>query len=313
MLATLGTAADIDAADDDWAFEMKWDGIRAVATIEGSRVELRTRNGIDVTVSYPELQQLSANVAGTAVLDGEIVALNRAGRPDFGLLQRRMKLTRPSEVAAAARSIPVHYMVFDVVSLGGRSLVGEPYSTRRAELERSVRSSGAIQVPAVFDGDLAAAMDASRTLGLEGVVAKKRDGTYAEGARSRAWIKLKHHRTQEVVIGGWRAGAGRRAGGIGSLLMGVPDATGLRYVGRVGTGFDDEDLDELANTMHKLARATTPFVDAPPDIARDAHWVSPTFVGEVEFAEWTSGGRLRQPSWRGRRMDKRPTDVTREG
>jgi bifunctional non-homologous end joining protein LigD len=313
MLATLGTVSDIDDADDEWAFEMKWDGIRAIATVEGSAVQLRTRNGLDVTASYPELAQLPDNIGGNAVLDGEIVALNKAGRPDFGLLQKRMKLTRPAEVAAAMTTIPVHYMVFDVVNLGHRSLVDEPYSTRRKTLEKSVRSSGAIQVPAVFDGDLAAAMTASKTLGLEGVVAKKRDGTYAVGARSRAWIKLKHHKTQEVVIGGWRSGAGRRSGTIGSLLMGVPDPTGLRYVGRVGTGFDDADLTELAATMLRLARKTTPFVDAPPDIARDAHWVTPTLVGEVEFAEWTSGNRLRQPSWRGWRVDKRPADVTREG
>jgi bifunctional non-homologous end joining protein LigD len=165
----------------------------------------------------------------------------------------------------------------------------------------------------VFDGDLGAAMQASKTLGLEGVVAKKRDGTYAVGARSRAWIKLKHHKTQEIVIGGWRPGSGRRSGGVGSLLMGVPDETGLRYVGRVGTGFDDADLGELARTMLKLERKTSPFVDAPSDIARDAHWVTPTLVGEVEFAEWTSAERLRQPSWRGWRVDKRPSDVTREG
>jgi bifunctional non-homologous end joining protein LigD len=312
MLATLGSAADIDESTDDWSFEMKWDGIRAIATIENSAVTLRTRNGLDATASYPELADLAKLVTGNAVLDGEIVALNKAGRPDFGLLQRRMKLTRPSEVAAARAAVPVHYMVFDVVRLGRRSLVDEPYTLRRAALEKAVRSSGVVQVPAAFDGDLAAAMDASRNLGLEGVVAKRRDGTYLVGGRSRAWIKLKHHKTQEVVIGGWRPGSGRRAGAVGSLLMGVPDEHGLRYVGRVGTGFDDADVSELTLTMKSLERTTTPFDDAPADVARDAHWVSPTLVGEVEFAEWTSSGKLRQPSWRGWRIDKKPADVTRE-
>jgi bifunctional non-homologous end joining protein LigD len=313
MLATLGSAADIDESTDDWSFEMKWDGIRAVATVEHGHVTLHTRNGLDTTASYPELAELAGLVTGDAVLDGEIVALNKAGRPDFGLLQRRMKLTRPAEVAAARAAVPVHYMVFDIVSRGARSLVDEPYTERRAILEKTVRSSGAVQVPAAFDGDLAAAMAASKNLGLEGVVAKRRDGTYLVGGRSRAWIKLKHHKTQEVVIGGWRPGSGRRTGEVGSLLMGVPDGRALRYVGRVGTGFGDADITELTATMEKLARKTTPFDDAPSDVARDAHWVSPTLVGEVEFAEWTSAGRLRQPSWRGWRVDKKPADVTREG
>jgi bifunctional non-homologous end joining protein LigD len=313
MLATLGTVADIDESTDEWSFEMKWDGIRVIATVTDGRVTLHTRNGLDATASYPELAELAKLVSGNAVLDGEIVALNKAGRPDFGLLQRRMKLTRPAEVAAARTAVPVHYMVFDIVSLKSRSLVAEPYTDRRAVLEKAVRSSGVVQVPAAFDGDLAAALAASKNLGLEGVVAKRRDGTYLVGGRSRAWIKLKHHKTQEVVIGGWRPGSGRRDGGVGSLLMGVPDEGGLRYVGRVGTGFDDADVTELTQTMKKLERRTSPFVDAPADVARDAHWVSPTLVGEVEFAEWTSGGRLRQPSWRGWRVDKKPADVTREG
>jgi bifunctional non-homologous end joining protein LigD len=313
MLATLGTVGDIDDENDEWAFEMKWDGIRAIATVDSGRVALRTRNGLDVTVGYPELTQLAGNVDGDAVLDGEIVALNKAGRPDFGLLQRRMKLTRPAEVATAAKAVPVHYMVFDILSRDGSDLTGEPYSTRRLELEDAVRSTGAIQVPAAFAGDLDAAMAASKQLALEGVVAKRRDSTYAVGARSRAWIKLKHHKTQEVIIGGWRPGSGRRAGEVGSLLMGVPDDTGLRYVGRVGTGFGDADITELTRILSKLERRTSPFVDAPRDVARDARWVSPTLVGEVEFAEWTSALKLRQPSWRGWRTDKNPSDVTREG
>ena len=313
MLATLGSAADIDESSDEWAFEMKWDGIRAIATVEDGRVTLQSRNGIDATATYPELSELATLVKGDAILDGEIIALNKAGRPDFGLLQRRMKLTRPSEVASATAAVPVHYMVFDIVELGGRSLVDEPYSQRRADLERTVRSSGVVQVPAAFEGDLAAAMDSSRILGLEGVVAKRTEGTYLVGGRSRSWIKLKHHKTQEVVIGGWRPGAGRRDGEVGSLLMGVPGVQGLRYIGRVGTGFDDADVTELTLTMHKLARKTTPFEDVPADVARDAHWVSPTLVGEVEFAEWTAAGRLRQPAWRGWRVDKKPADVTREG
>jgi bifunctional non-homologous end joining protein LigD len=312
MLATLGTAVDIDESTDHWAFEMKWDGIRALATIAQGAVRFATRNGIDVTATYPDLQDLAGDVTGSAVLDGEIVALNKQGRPDFGLLQRRMKLERAAEVRAAVSSIPVRYVVFDILSLRGRSVVDDTYDERRRMLRESVRTSGVILVPDAFEGDLEAAIDTSRRLGLEGVMAKRRDSSYALGRRSRAWIKLKHHASQEVVIGGWRPGTGHRANSIGSLLMGVPAAQGLAYVGRVGTGFGDDELAELATRLTKLERKTSPFADAPPDVARDANWITPSLVGEVEFAEWTSAGRLRQPSWRGWRPDKSPADVVRE-
>jgi bifunctional non-homologous end joining protein LigD len=155
-------------------------------------------------------------------------------------------------------------------------------------------------------------MSSSRELQLEGVVAKKRDGSYSVGRRSRAWIKVKHHRTQEVVIGGWRPGKGRRAGGVGSLLVGIPEAGALRYVGRVGTGFGDRELDAIATRLRKLQQGDNPFTDIPRLDASDAHWVRPDLVAEVEFSEWTSTGRLRQPSWRGWRPDKAPDQVTAE-
>jgi bifunctional non-homologous end joining protein LigD len=312
MLATLGSVADIDERTDDWAFEMKWDGIRAIATVTRGSVRFATRNGIDVTATYPDLQELAHDIAGTAVLDGEIVALNRQGRPDFGLLQRRMKLEREVEVRAAVAAVPLRYMVFDILELGRTSLVDQTYDERRRILRDNLSPSARILVPDAFHGNLAAAIDTSRTLGLEGVMAKRRDSTYASGRRSRAWIKIKHHATQEVVIGGWRPGAGRRSDSVGSLLMGVPGADGLEYVGRVGTGFGDDELVELAATLSRLSRKTSPFAEVPRDVARDANWVTPSLVGEVEFAEWTSAGRLRQPSWRGWRPDKSAAEVVRE-
>jgi bifunctional non-homologous end joining protein LigD len=312
MLATLGTAADIDEELDEWSLEMKWDGIRAIASVRAGRVDLHTRNGNDVTASYPELAVLPERVTGDVVLDGEIVALDKRGRPSFGLLQQRMGLTKKPEVDAAAAQVPVHYFVFDILNRRDRSLEREPYDRRRSELLRAVRPAGAVQVPDAFDGDLQAAMSSSHELGLEGVVAKKRDGIYREGARSRSWIKLKHHATQEVVIGGWRPGSGRRAGVVGSLLLGIPGEGGLTYVGRVGTGFTESELVEVTASLGRIKRATSPFVDVPHDVARDANWVSPTLVGEVEFAEWTSASHLRQPSWRGWRPDKAVDEVVRE-
>ena len=314
MLATLGTLSDVTERDGDkWAYEMKWDGIRAIATVTGGAVSFVTRNGIDVTSSYPDLAELAQRVSGDAVLDGEIVALNRQGRPDFGELQKRMNLTKKADVADAARATPVQYLIFDILETRGRSQLTVGYDERRTVLERTVFSGGSIHVPPAFDGDLDAAIASSLELGLEGVVAKKKDSSYAAGRRSRAWIKIKHHHTQEVVIGGWRPGHGRRATTVGSLLMGIPTEDGLSYVGRVGTGFGERDLEELTKRLRRMERKTSPLVDVPAADARDARWVAPSLVGEVQFAEWTAGGRLRQPSWRGWRTDKAAGDVVREG
>ena len=315
MLATLGSVADVTASEDagdEWAFEMKWDGIRAIATVEGGRARFTTRNGIDVTATYPDLAGLAERVNDGVTLDGEIIALNRRGRPDFGRLQKRMKLTRKAEVDAAVSSIPVHYMAFDILALDGRTVTARLYDERRRLLTSALTSAGNVQVPPAFDGDLDAAVASSLMLGLEGVMAKKRDSSYAVGRRSRAWIKIKHHRTQEVVVAGWRPGKGRRAGAVGSLLLGIPTEDGLAYVGRVGTGFGERELVELTARLEKMERATSPLHDVPAADARDARWITPSLVGEVEFAEWTPAERLRQPSWRGWRPDKSAADVIRE-
>jgi bifunctional non-homologous end joining protein LigD len=313
MLATAGDAVDVDDGND-WAFEMKWDGIRALARVEGEDVHLVSRNGNDLTATYPEIVEGLRDGATSrpAVFDGEIVAADRRGRPDFGQLQTRMGLSRKKDVERAARAAPVQYLLFDMLERDGTALTDETYDTRRALLGESVRPAGPILLPPVFDGDLAAAMRSSRDLGLEGVMAKRRSSTYRTGRRSRAWIKIKHHRTQEVVIGGWRGGNGRRANGVGSLLLGVPSPHGLRYVGRVGTGFTDRQLDELATRLASRGRKTTPFIDVPAADASDAHWVRADLVGEVEFSEWTATRRLRQPSWRGWRPDKKPDEVVEE-
>ena len=309
MLATLGAPGELDP-DETWAYEMKWDGIRAIATVRDGAVTLSSRNGIDLTSTYPELDELGD--LDDCTLDGEIVALDTKGRPNFGRLQERMNLTKPSEVEEARAKTPVVFMVFDLIERGGSSLVKKPYTERRAQLLRTVKSKGVVQVPPAFEGDEAAAMKSSQELGLEGVVAKKADSTYLPGKRSRAWMKLKHHRSQEVVIGGWRPGKGARANRVGSLLLGIPGKDGLEYVGRVGTGIGDKELDAMLVRFGRLERATSPLVGVPREDASDAHWIRPSLVGEVEFAEWTATKRLRQPSWRGWRTDKKPADVRAE-
>ncbi|WP_375399584.1 ATP-dependent DNA ligase [uncultured Amnibacterium sp.] len=320
MLASAAPASGPDPAGR-WSMEMKWDGIRAIVVVEDGAVRLTSRNDNDLTATYPELDALAAAVGpGRTVLDGEIVAPDERGRPSFSRLQQRMGLTRPEDVAAARRRQAVRLLLFDVLEAEGGSLVDAPYEERRAVLARLVRPTGPIDVPpAVGEGTgdalagaLEAAMRVSRDLGLEGVVAKRCEAPYAAGRRSSDWQKLKHERAQEVVIGGWRPGSGRRADGVGSLLLGLPGTDGLTYIGRVGTGFSDRELDEVASRLRPLARTTSPFLDVPSADSRDASWVSPSLVGEVRFAEWTDTGRLRQASWRGWRPDKDAAEVRRE-
>lgn len=320
MLASPMPAGGPDPADT-WALEMKWDGIRALAVVEHGALRLVSRNDLELTATYPELGVLPAHVdARTAVLDGEVVAVDEQGRPSFSRLQQRSGLTRPGDVEHARRSTAVRYLLFDVLEVDGRSLLDTPYRDRRRMLERLVRAGDGIDVPpetGEATGDALAdaldrAMATSEALGLEGVIAKRVGSPYRPSRRSPDWLKLKHQRAQEVVVGGWRPGAGRRAGGVGSLLLGIPTEHGLEYVGRVGTGFSDRDLAEVERRLSALQRATSPFREVPRPDARDAHWVTPALVGEVRFAEWTHGGHLRQPSWRGWRPDKRPAEVIRE-
>lgn len=313
MLATLGAAGHLDD-ESDWAFEMKWDGIRAIAVVDGDETGLFTRKGHDVTVAYPEVVEALAKLGlDDTILDGEIVALNDAGAPDFGLLQQRMGLTKPAEIEAAAERVEATYMVFDLLATDGRGVRNDQYVDRRAALTKlDVNDGHTILVPPAFDGSLAKAIGSSKKLGLEGVIAKRRESRYVGEKRSTSWIKIKHQRMQEVVIGGWKGGSGSRSGTIGSLLLGIPDNDGLRYVGKVGTGFTQRTLAELHKTLTPLDRRTSPFVEVPREVARDAHWVTPRIVGEVAFGEWTHSGNLRHPSWRGVRTDKDPGDVRLE-
>lgn len=317
MLATPGTVEDLD--EDDWAFEMKWDGIRAIATVVADRdgapgsVRLTSRNGNDLTASYPELGVLSSCVDEDVVLDGEIVALDRAGRPDFGRLQTRMNLTARRDVAVAQKAQGVDYMAFDLVERAGRRLTRVGYDGRREALEEVVSESGPVHVPPAFTSDAATALAASEELGLEGIVAKRRSSTYRPGRPAHTWVKVKHVQTQEVVVVGWRTGNGARAETLGSLLVAVPDDSGvLRYAGRVGTGFTDATLERLSEELARHPRATPPVDDVPAADARDAHWVRADRVGEVAIGGWTAQGRLRHPVWRGWRTDKSPSDVVRE-
>ncbi|HWH27104.1 MAG TPA: ATP-dependent DNA ligase [Pseudolysinimonas sp.] len=312
MLATLGDPADFTGGDD-WAYEMKWDGYRAIATVTetaGSRtVELRSRNGLDLTPTFPELAELADAVEGTGVFDGEIVALDENRRPSFELIQRRSGLTTPRDIARGQLAAPVALYLFDVLSLGGGTLTSEPYSVRRERLVGAVHETRTIVVPPELGTELTAAIATSRELGLEGIMAKRRSSPYREGKRSRDWIKIKHTQTQDVIVVGWRPGKGHRSDSIGSLLLGVPDGDGVRYVGRVGSGFSDGELQALRARLDRISSDRSSVRGVPTVDARDAHWVSPTMVAEVEYGEATGDGRLRHPVWRGWRNDVRPDEV----
>ncbi|HVN10793.1 MAG TPA: non-homologous end-joining DNA ligase [Kineosporiaceae bacterium] len=310
------------AEDDRWRYEVKWDGVRAVSYVAGGSVRLMSRNDLDVSRSYPEILTAPAALTDVpAILDGELVTFDAHGRPSFGRLQERMHVADVAVARRLAEQVPVVYLVFDVMHLDGRSTLRTPYVERRVLLEAlgigdgggDGRGGGAWRVPPNFTGPGEDVLAASRENRLEGVVAKRAVSPYRPGVRSPDWRKVKHVRMQEVVVAGWRPGQGRRAGGIGSLILGVPGPSGLEFAGGVGTGFTERMLADLAHRLAPLERATPPFTADPPrELTRDAHWVDPQVVGEVAFAEWTSDGRLRHPSWRGLRPDKRPDEVQRE-
>jgi bifunctional non-homologous end joining protein LigD len=294
-----------------WAFEFKWDGVRVVAYARGGHVRAMTRNDLEVSATYPEVGALTTLLGDhEAVLDGEIVALGARKQPDFGRLQSRMHVVRPGDDLLVR--VPVVYYVFDLLHLDGRSLLGVPYSQRREELAAlALGGRPEVRVPPSFtDADGSDVLAVAEDYGLEGVVAKRVTSRYEPGRRSTAWVKVPLLRTQEVLIGGWQPGDGRRAGTIGSLLLGVLSDDGLRYVGKVGTGFTHSALLDLQERLRPLARHGSPFVgQVPADHARRAHWVRPELVGEVEYRTWTTDGRLRHSSWRGLRPDKDPADV----
>ncbi|MGN0040518.1 non-homologous end-joining DNA ligase [Rhodococcus sp. (in: high G+C Gram-positive bacteria)] len=311
MLATLGRLPE----GAGWAWEIKWDGQRAIAQVKAGSVRMFSRNGNDITATFPEVTDPLVDVLDgrEAILDGEIVALDAHGRPSFGRLQRRMHVLRPT--ASLRSGTPVTFYLFDVLALDGRSTTGLPYVERRARLESLGFSGPRVQVPPFWtdvDGDRV--LEVAHEHHLEGVVAKRVDSTYRPGRRSPTWIKHPLRANTEAVIVGWVDGTGGARGGVGSLLLGAYDDDGrLVYIGHVGTGFTGAGRRALREQLMQLERATSPLAAAPPTRdTKGAHWVEPELVGDVEFREYV-GGSLRHPAWKGLRADKSPTDVDLPG
>jgi bifunctional non-homologous end joining protein LigD len=295
-----------------FAYEVKWDGIRAVARRDRGQLDLTGRAGADYRPRYPELRPLGAALGSTrAILDGEIVAFDDQGRPSFERLQSRMHLTGETAVKRRSKDLPVTYVAFDLLWLDGHSTTGLPYRDRRRLLADLELDGPSWRVPAHHEGDGDALLEATREQGLEGVVAKRIDSVYEPGRRSGAWIKVKNVLRQEVVVGGWSPGEGKRSGRLGAICVGVHDEDGkLIYAGKVGTGFGERMLDLLTAQLERLRRDDSPFEGRQPP--RGTIFAEPQLVAEVELREWTRTGTLRAGVFLGLRDDVEPAEVMRE-
>ena len=297
----------------EWLFEPKLDGFRIVASVSGGRVRLRSRGGLDVTDRFPEVaEELAAQPESELLLDGELVALDAGGLPSFELLQGRAGL-HPGPGADRARAdAPVVYYVFDLLHLGGASLLRTPLSRRKELLDRTLAQGESLRKVEYTVGEGESFFRAVSALGLEGSVAKRLDSVYEPGKRSASWLKLKRVRSQEMVVGGYTRGEGVRSQTFGALLVGCHDDEGLRYAGRVGSGFDDPTLSDLLGRLRALESPDCPFVAEPDLDGLEARWVRPEMVAQVRFAQWTEDGRLRAPVFQGLRPDVAPESVRRE-
>jgi bifunctional non-homologous end joining protein LigD len=308
MLARSGT---LPSDEERWGFEVKWDGIRTVVFCDHGHIELQGRNFSDFTPRYPEVRELARALgARRVILDGEVVAFDDQGRPSFERLQSRMHLGSESAVRRRMRDIPVTYVAFDLLYLDGRSTLPLPYEQRRQVLDALELEGPAWRAPAYHRGEGGALLEATRKLGIEGIVAKRLDSPYEAGRRSSGWLKIKNVCEQDVVIGGWTPGEGGRGGRLGALVAGVMEDGKLVYVGKVGTGFTETTLAVLQRELQALRRSDSPFEGRQPP--KGTIFVEPRLVARVELREWTGSGTMRAPSFKGLRDDKDPQECVRE-
>jgi bifunctional non-homologous end joining protein LigD len=312
MFATLST----DPFDSDkWIFEVKWDGVRALAVCADETV-LLSRTKREITATYPEFERLHERiVALEAVVDGEIVALAN-GKPSFERLQARMNLQKPRDIERMIKQVPVVYIAFDLLYLDGRSLVETPIEDRKKLLGEIVVPAPNVLVSDYVENDGTALFEAARAQGLEGIVAKRQGSPYRPGRRTREWIKIKTVHDADVVVGGWSRGEGSRSATFGALLIGAYSDGELRFLGAVGTGFSERTLAETMPKLQEIEAEDCPFAGGIEAVRAgrfgkpiiDPHWAEPVLVARIEYRELTAGGRLRAPSFKGLRTDKLATD-----
>lgn len=318
MLATASEGLPRDL--QRYAFEYKWDGVRAICYADGTSIRLESRNLLDMTSRYPELYALQRALDGRRViLDGEIVALDDLDRPSFALLQERMHLKNELAIRRIMERIPVYYFIFDLLWIDGQSVMSEPFLKRRERLEELTLAGPGWRVSPAYVGEAEQMLLAAEQNELEGLVAKEIDSTYLPGRRSQAWLKIKIVQKQEFVICGW-LGEKETPQGLGSLIMGYYEPAGrghrkLRYAGRVGTGFTAASRARLLKRLRAIERPDSPLDEPLPPPSRfsrpmaGAHFCDPKLVAEIEYRRWPAGGLIQHASYQGLREDKAPTDV----
>lgn len=306
----LATPTDAPFDDKDWLFEIKWDGFRALATIDAdASVKLASRNAKDLLSKFPELGDIGAAFRSLPiVVDGEIVALDAEGRSSFQRLQNRIA---GKGAPRRARGEDVTYAAFDVLFADGRDLRELPLEERKEILESLIVPGHHVIYSKHVIGDGTKLFALAEKRGLEGIMAKRRDAEYESGRRTRTWLKIKTHKRQEFVVGGFTDPAGSRKG-FGALIVGYYQKSKLIYAGHCGTGFNTKLLETLSKRLKALERTTSPFATPVPRSTGAPHWVSPKLVCEVRFTEWTDEGYLRHPAFLGLREDKDPETVVRE-
>lgn len=304
----MATPADEPFDDPAWAFEPKWDGVRALVHIDGGARAI-SRNGNDITAAYPELAELAESLGPGSVVDGEIVAFAR-GRPSFELLQSRMHLRDPARVRSLMARVPVVFMAFDLLFDEGEDIESLPLSARRSRLEASIVESEHVRLSPQVIGEGAALFDAAKEQRLEGVVAKRLDSRYEPGKRSRSWQKIKLVHEVDAIVVGWRPGSGGRSGALGSIALALYDDDGLRYIGSVGSGFDSRSLGAMSELLAHYTIDDPPLDTGGIQASDEITWVRPELVAVVEYREVTSTMHLRAPVFKGMRSDKSPRDCT---
>ncbi len=293
----------------EWAYEFKWDGIRAITYWNGQHIRIESRNLLDITFRYPELADLGMSLGDSAVVDGEIIALDDSNRPSFAMLQRRMHIS----LSTARRAMPrmrIFYYIFDLLFTNGRNIMDQRYDERRGTLEDQAIAHEACRVPPSFRGAGSKILAVARDHQLEGVICKRLGSTYQPGRRSPEWIKVKIVKSDEFIICGFKYAdhPGRR---IGSLQLGAYDRDmKMTFVGSVGTGFSREDHERLLAFLEPIIVPESPF---QTKVDKEVRFTKPFYVAQVEYRRWPKNGLLQQAAFKGLRSDKSPHDIKLEG